>query len=70
MKDYLTFLTEQADPIAEFRQQQAVAFAAERQAWGRSGEFDSPAGQLAASVHFDMAPCALATLGEARPNRR
>jgi urea carboxylase len=39
MTDYLKFLAEQADPIATFRQQQAVAFAEERRAWGRAGEF-------------------------------
>jgi urea carboxylase len=39
MPNYLAFLAEQADPIATFRQQQAVAFAEERQAWGRAGEF-------------------------------
>ncbi|MCV7225003.1 5-oxoprolinase/urea amidolyase family protein [Mycolicibacterium komossense] len=41
MKDYLTFLAKEADPIATFRRQQAVAFAEERQAWGRAGEFTS-----------------------------
>jgi urea carboxylase len=41
MKNYLSFLAEEADPIATFRQQQAIAFAEERQAWDRAGEFAS-----------------------------
>ena len=44
MSDYHRFLSRNADGIAAFRAQQAEAFAAERQAWGRAGEF---AGQLA-----------------------
>lgn len=39
MRDYTAFLAENAAPIAEFRAQQGVAFAAERAAWGRAGEF-------------------------------
>lgn len=34
------FLTDNADDIAAFRAQQATAFAAERAAWERAGEFD------------------------------
>jgi urea carboxylase len=37
--DYRDFLTANNEAIAAFRQQQAVAFAAERQAWDRAGEF-------------------------------
>ena len=44
MAQYRQFLADEADPITEFRRQQAVAFAAERQAWDRAGEF---ANQLA-----------------------
>jgi urea carboxylase len=44
MAQYQQFLADQADPIAVFRRQQAVAFAAERRAWDRAGEF---ANQLA-----------------------
>ena len=36
---YRDFLADNAESIAAFRQQQAVAFAAERQAWDRAGEF-------------------------------
>jgi urea carboxylase len=36
---YRDFLTANDESIAGFRQQQAVAFAAERQAWDRAGEF-------------------------------
>jgi urea carboxylase len=35
---YTDFLAAHADPIAEFRQQQSVAFNAERSAWDRAGE--------------------------------
>jgi urea carboxylase len=35
---YTDFLAADADPIAEFRQQQSVAFNAERSAWDRAGE--------------------------------
>ena len=35
---YTDFLATDADPIAEFRQQQSVAFNAERSAWDRAGE--------------------------------
>ncbi|MET7473944.1 5-oxoprolinase/urea amidolyase family protein [Streptomyces sp. NPDC005648] len=36
---YQTFLTEQADSIAEFRSRQQAAFSAERDAWEAAGEF-------------------------------
>ncbi|OBI84235.1 5-oxoprolinase/urea amidolyase family protein [Mycobacterium asiaticum] len=39
LADYQRFLDENADSIAEFRRQQAGAFAAERQAWHLAGEF-------------------------------
>jgi urea carboxylase len=35
---YIDFLAAEADPIAAFRQQQSVAFNAERSAWDRAGE--------------------------------
>lgn len=44
MAAYHRFLAGNADAIADFRARQAEAFAAERQAWGRAGEF---ANQLA-----------------------
>ncbi len=44
MAGYEQFLVQNADGIAEFRAQQAAAFAAERRAWDQAGEF---AGQLA-----------------------
>ncbi|MGW2520309.1 5-oxoprolinase/urea amidolyase family protein [Streptomyces sp. NPDC001617] len=39
LADYQTFLTEQADSIAEFRSRQQAAFSAERDAWEAAGEF-------------------------------
>ena len=39
LADYRDFLTSNDESIAGFREQQAVAFAAERQAWDRAGEF-------------------------------
>jgi urea carboxylase len=39
LADYREFLTDTDDSIAAFRQQQAVAFAAERRAWDLAGEF-------------------------------
>ncbi|MER5221543.1 5-oxoprolinase/urea amidolyase family protein [Streptomyces flaveus] len=39
LAEYETFLTENADSIAEFRTRQGAAFAAERDAWEASGEF-------------------------------
>ena len=39
LADYRGFLTDNDDGIAAFRQQQAVAFAAERRAWDLAGEF-------------------------------
>jgi urea carboxylase len=44
MSDYRRFLSDHADGIDDFRCRQAVAFAAERQAWDRAVEF---ANQLA-----------------------
>jgi len=41
MAGYQTFLNEQAEPIAEFRRQQAEAFGAERRAWAAAGEFSA-----------------------------
>jgi urea carboxylase len=38
LADYRDFLTANDDSITAFRQQQAVAFAAERQAWDKAGE--------------------------------
>ena len=40
LADYSTFLTENASSIEEFRERQAVAFAAEREAWRLAGEFE------------------------------
>ncbi|MGB5151161.1 MAG: urea carboxylase [Mycobacterium sp.] len=40
LADHDRFLADNADDIAEFRAQQATAFAAERSAWERAGEFD------------------------------
>ncbi|TAJ48101.1 MAG: urea carboxylase [Herbiconiux sp.] len=40
LAEYSGFLDENADSIAAFRAKQAVAFAEERAAWERSGEFD------------------------------
>ncbi|NYI40368.1 urea carboxylase [Demequina lutea] len=40
LAEHERFLADNADSIAEFRAQQAVAFAAERSAWALSGEFD------------------------------
>ena len=37
--DYQEFLTDNDASIAAFRQQQAVAFLAERRAWDEAGEF-------------------------------
>ena len=39
LADYQEFLTDNDASIAAFRQQQAVAFAAERRAWDEAGEF-------------------------------
>ena len=39
LADYRGFLTDNDDSIAAFRQEQAVAFAAERKAWDQAGEF-------------------------------
>jgi urea carboxylase len=39
LADYQGFLTENDAGITAFRQQQAVAFAAERRAWDEAGEF-------------------------------
>jgi hypothetical protein len=39
LADYRGFLTDNDDGIAAFRQQKAVAFAAERRAWDLAGEF-------------------------------
>ncbi|MCX4760762.1 5-oxoprolinase/urea amidolyase family protein [Streptomyces sp. NBC_01275] len=39
LAEYETFLAEHADSIAEFRQRQQTAFAAERDAWEAAGEF-------------------------------
>jgi urea carboxylase len=39
LADYRQFLADNAATIADFRRQQAIAFAAERQAWDRAGEF-------------------------------
>jgi urea carboxylase len=40
LADHDRFLADNADDIATFRAQQATAFAAERSAWERAGEFD------------------------------
>jgi urea carboxylase len=42
LPDYRRFLTANATSIAAFRDQQAVAFTAERRAWDMSGEFAAP----------------------------
>ncbi len=39
LADYTGFLDANAEPIADFRHRQAVAFAAERRAWDQAGEF-------------------------------
>jgi len=39
LADYESFLTENADSIAEFRTRQGAAFSAERDAWEAAGEF-------------------------------
>jgi len=39
LADYRGFLTDNDDSITAFRQEQAVAFAAERKAWDQAGEF-------------------------------
>lgn len=39
LADYESFLTENADSIAEFRTRQGTAFSAERDAWEAAGEF-------------------------------
>jgi urea carboxylase len=39
LAEYEAFLSEHADPIAEFRTRQQTAFAAERAAWEEAGEF-------------------------------
>jgi urea carboxylase len=39
LASYHRFLADHAEPIAGFREQQAVAFAAERRAWDEAGEF-------------------------------
>jgi urea carboxylase len=44
IREYSTFLARHAESIAAFREQQGAAFAAERAAWGRAGEFT---GQIA-----------------------
>ncbi len=40
LADHLRFLSDNADDIAAFRARQSAAFAAERRAWERAGEFD------------------------------
>lgn len=40
LREHETFLAENADSIADFRQRQSLAFQAERSAWEASGEFD------------------------------
>ncbi|WP_217177236.1 5-oxoprolinase/urea amidolyase family protein, partial [Streptomyces sp. AC495_CC817] len=40
LAEYETFLSEHADSVAEFRNRQQKAFAAERAAWEAAGEFD------------------------------
>jgi urea carboxylase len=39
LADYQEFLTDNDAGITAFRQQQAVAFSAERRAWDEAGEF-------------------------------
>ena len=39
LDDYRGFLADNDDSITAFRQQQAVAFTAERRAWDLAGEF-------------------------------
>jgi urea carboxylase len=39
LADYRDFLTDNDDNITAFRQEQSVAFAAERRAWDLAGEF-------------------------------
>jgi len=39
LADYREFLIDNDDGITAFRQQQAIAFAAERRAWDDAGEF-------------------------------
>jgi urea carboxylase len=41
LAEHVSFLEREADGIAAFRGRQAAAFAAERDAWARSGEFDA-----------------------------
>ncbi|MEU1192043.1 5-oxoprolinase/urea amidolyase family protein [Streptomyces sp. NPDC005859] len=47
LAEYQTFLTEHADPIAEFRSRQQTAFGAERDAWEAAGEFTRAAAAAA-----------------------
>ncbi|MDN4171535.1 urea carboxylase [Nocardioides sp. SOB77] len=50
LADYQAFLDREATSIAAFREQQAVAFGAERAAWEASGEFDRAEAAEAAVV--------------------
>jgi len=54
LSDYQTFLADEADSIAAFRETQQTAFQAERAAWEASGEFDrTDAEPVVTSVGFD-----------------
>jgi urea carboxylase len=51
LSEYEQFLTANAEPIAAFREQQAGAFAAERDAWAAAGEFDPQPEPAAAATN-------------------
>src|SRR5690242_3479054 len=59
LAEYQAFLAEHAEPIAEFRERQQTAFAAERDAWEAAGEFaraESAAAPPVAPVDIAVPP--------------
>ncbi|WP_329290226.1 5-oxoprolinase/urea amidolyase family protein [Streptomyces pseudovenezuelae] len=59
LAEYQAFLAEHAEPIAEFRERQRTAFAAERDAWEAAGEFaraESAAAPAVAPVDIAVPP--------------
>jgi urea carboxylase len=58
LAEHEAFLAANAEPIAEFRATQALAFGAERQAWAAAGEFD-PRPDVAAPAAGPMAEIAV-----------
>ena len=54
LAEHERFLAEHADSIADFRERQSAAFAAERAAWAAAGEFDRAERAQAHAVTDDL----------------